>query len=141
MRVFLAAVALAALHLVYTVRSVQQSFHARAQVQLAKVRDQSTRSFTVLAPRSGKQRFGVYVLYVLKPSIANRTKRQIVGAVGKDSRGIYWIRGPIGEEGRASWVAATFFGKNLVCKWTPPQGAKRVDARWTRLQQILRKVR
>ena len=141
MRVFLAAAVVAAIPHVYTVQSVQQSFHARTHVRLVKVNGQSSRSLTTLAPTSGEKRFGKYVLYVLRPSTAKRTKRQIVGAVGKDARGIYWVRGPIGEEGQASWVATTFFGKNLVCKWSPPQGVKRVDARWTRLQRVLRNVR
>jgi hypothetical protein len=141
MRVFLAASVVAALPHVYTVSGVQQSFHARTHVRLVKVTGQSTRSLTVLAPKSGEKRFGKYVLYVLRPATAKRTKRQIVGAVAKDARGIYWVRGPIGEEGRVNWVATTFFGKNLVCKWSPPQGMKRVDARWARLQRVLRKVR
>jgi len=141
MRVFLAAAVVAALPHVYTLSSVQQSFHARTHVRLVTVKSQSTRSLTVLAPTSGQKQFGEYVLYVLKPATANRTRRQIVGAAGKGAHGIYWIHGPGGEEGTGSWVAVTFFGKNLVSEWTPPRGAKRVDARWTRLQQVLRGVR
>jgi hypothetical protein len=140
MRLFLAAVVVAALPHVYTVRSVQQTFHARTHVQLVKVKAQSTRGLTVLAPRSGEKRFGEYVLYVLTPSTAKRTKHQLVGAAGKDARGIYWIHGSGGEEGQGNWVAVTFSGKNLVCRWSPQFGVKRVDARWTRLQRVLRKI-
>jgi hypothetical protein len=148
MRVVIAVVALAlapsalavAPH-IYTVPSVQRSFQKQTGLRLVKLPAESTRALTTLSTKAERtSKFGGFDLYVLPPTTAKRTKQQLLGAAGKNSRGIYWIFAGGGDEGSGGWAAVTLFGKNLVCKWTSGAGSKRVNARWLRLQRVLRKV-
>ena len=137
----LAPSALAVGQHVYTVPSVQRSFHKQTGLRLVKLPAESTRALTTLSTKAERtSNFGGFDLYVLSPATAKRTKQQLLGAAGKNSRGIYWIFAGGSDEGSGGWAAVTLFGKNLVCKWTSDAGSKRVNARWLRLQRALRSV-
>jgi hypothetical protein len=137
----LAPSALALAPHVYTAVSVQRSFHTQTGMRLVKLPAESTSALTTLSTKAERtDRFGGFDLYVLRPATATRTKKQLLGAAGKNRQGIYWIFAGGGDEGSGGWAAVTLFGKNLVCKWTSEAGSKRVNARWLRLQRALRKV-
>ena len=120
----------------YTVGQVQRSFRAQTRTPLVLEPSASTDAVTTLVtrPRS-TPRFGRFELYVLRPSTARATLRALLGGARRNANGIYWTR-----DQNAGWIATTVYGRNLAAGWFPPRGAKRVDARWTRLQTVLRRI-
>ena len=137
MRALAVAAALSAAVTTYTVAQVQRSFRVQTGIRLVKVASASGPDVTTLTTKPGRTaRFGRFEVYVLRPSTAGRTLRAILGGTKPNAQGIYWTRDQNG-----GWVATTVFGKNLVCGWFPPHGAKRVDAQWSRLQRALRRIR
>jgi hypothetical protein len=131
------AAVLAAAAATYTVAQVERSFKGQTGVPLVKVASASTHDVTTLTTRPRRTaRFGQFELYVLRPATAARTLRAILGGAKRNAQGIYWTR-----DQQGGWVATTVFGKNLVCGWFPPHGVKRVNAQWSRLQIVLRRIR
>jgi hypothetical protein len=134
-----AATVLAALALgggTYTVSGVQSGFKAQTGVPLVRLASASTPAVTTLTTRPlVTLRFGHFELYVLRPSTARPTRRAFLGTTRPDARGIYWTR-----DQQGGFVATTVFGSNLVIGWFPPHGRKRVDARWQRLQAVVRRL-
>jgi hypothetical protein len=120
----------------YTVSGVQSGFKARTGVPLVRLASASTPDVTTLVTRPLlTPRFGHFELYVLRPRTARATLRALLGTTRTDARGIYWTR-----DQQGGFVATTVFGSNLVVNWFPPRGRKHMDARWQRLQAVVRRL-
>ena len=70
-----------------------------------------------------------------------RSARWSLRGTEPDNRGIYWTqsiteRGPYA--GESKWIAEKLYPENIVSSWGG--SGKRLDARWTRLDELLNKI-
>ena len=120
----------------FTSAHVARSFRAQTGIPLVRVESATTADVTTLTTRPRvTTRFGRFELYVLRPETARATLRALVGSTRPNARGIYW-----GRDQQGGWVPYTVRQPNLAVGWFPPGGKKRVDARWERLQAIVRRL-
>jgi hypothetical protein len=136
-----AAPAFAATGRMFTVVEVKRFVRVEAGVQLTRVTSASTADVTTLSPgatppKRVSTRFGRFELYVLRAATQRRTRRALLGNVRPDRRGIYWA-----PDQQGGSVAYTAYGGNVLVGWFPRGGLHRIDARWTRLHALMRRLR
>ena len=123
----------------FTTRHVIAYFRAETGYRLARVPSASSATLDTLSlglnpPRSSVRRFGAFQVYVVKANRA-KTMRALLGT-GKPTRlGIYWQRTQGGF-----WIALKRYGANVVVSWLPPGLRAAVDARWRRLDAVMRRL-
>lgn len=93
-----------------------------------------------LDPRPGLvRRFGVFNVYVVEPGNGEALESLLSDkATGEplrpDERGIHW---ELDSQSR-TWIAHARYGPNVVLTWFSESRRKATDARWERLNRILR---
>ena len=121
----------------YTVGEVRERFRKATGLRLVVFRDATTDEVTSL--RSSPHltpRFGEFQIFVFRPGVAARMTRVFTSGVPADGRGVHWVDDRVG-----GWIAVTVHGRNLVVGWFPTEyGSHRVDARWRRLQAVVRRL-
>ena len=85
------------------------------------------------------RRFGVFNVYVVEPGNDQALESLLSDkATGKplrrDERGIYWEL----DSQSGTWIAHARYGPNVVLTWFSESKRKTTDARWERLDRILR---
>jgi len=120
----------------FTVAQAKRAFHAATGRQLVSYREASTRDAASLRTQPySTTRFGTFQLFVLDPNKVERMRRVFTHGVRPDGRGIHWVPDRAG-----GWIGVTVFRRNLLIAWFPPGGTKGVDAAWTRLDRVMRRV-
>ena len=119
----------------YSVPEVMRAFRTATGLPLVRFREASTADVTSLRSRPHEtRRFGEFQIFVFRPGASSRMHRVFTQGERKDRQGIYWVPDHTG-----GWIAVTRHGRNLAVAWFPTPRGHYVDARWRRLQAVVRR--
>ncbi|MGH3102674.1 MAG: hypothetical protein ACRDN6_01075 [Gaiellaceae bacterium] len=119
----------------YTVPQVRDAFRRQTGLSLVVFHEASTADVTSLRSRPHfTPRFGEFQIFVFRPAAAARMSRVFTNGVRPDGNGVSWVSDRVG-----GWIAVTRFGANLAVGWFPTGGERRVDSRWRRLDDVVRR--
>jgi hypothetical protein len=107
--------------------------HRLDVINLHAPKDQSNRSEEELV-----RRFGHFSIFLYESA---RNAREALRGTAPDAQGIYWThsvveRGPYA--GESQWIAEKLYPENIIGSWGG--SGKRLDDRWTRLDELLGKI-
>jgi len=121
----------------YTAPQVQRSFRAQTGVHLVNLASVTNAEVTAFETRPRvTARFGQFELYVVRPAKVRAFAAALLGKTRPDQRGIYWK-----PDQNTGVTAITRYGSNVFANWFPPGGKHRLNASWTRLDRVLRRLR
>jgi hypothetical protein len=117
----------------FSVPQAKTAFHAQTGVRLVKFPAASTPDATSLRTAPYRtRRFGTFQLFVLNARKLERMRRVFTHGVAPDRRGIHWVSDRAG-----GWIAVTVYERNLLLAWFAPQGSRRIDPSWARLDSTV----
>jgi hypothetical protein len=121
----------------YTAPQVQRSFRAQTGIPLVNLASVTNAELTALETKPRvTARFGHFELYVVRPAKVRSFAAALLGKRRPDARGIYWE-----PDQNTGVTAITRYGSNVFANWFPPGGRHRLNASWTRLDAVLRRLR